>query len=354
MAVIKISTEKAINDIVARGMHIGKITTGMLDDIITEYNLKLADVDKITEALHKAGVPLVDDYIMDDIEEASDDAISDPDSVGVNSIRVYMKEVGEIPAMPIEEEIELTIRSKRGEQRASQRLTEANLRLVVSVSKRYLGYGVPFLDLTQEGNLGLMKAISKFDYAKGFKLSTYATWWIRQAVTKAVAEQATAIRIPIHLIETSNKIKKTREILFRENGKEPTTKQIAEYLGMSPKRVQEIIRQAQTPSSLEETMRDDDESEVKDFLPDDGEAVEDAAARGVLKANLLKKLSCLTEKERNIILMRFGFLDGTPHTLEEVGNANNLTRERIRQIEFEALNKIRDVAQNDEFEDFLH
>ena len=269
-------------------------------------------------------------------------------------VRVYLKEIGRVPLLTSEEEIELAIRISDDDKKAKQRLAEANLRLVVSIAKRYVGRGMQFLDLIQEGNLGLIKAVEKFDYTKGFKFSTYATWWIRQAITRAIADQARTIRIPVHMVETINKVKKTSSQLLHKNGRDPSAEEIAEELGMTPDKVREILRLAQEPVSLETPIGEEEDSHLGDFIPDD-EALSpaDAASISLLKEQLAEVLKTLTPREEKVLSLRFGLEDGHPRTLEEVGKEFNVTRERIRQIEAKALRKLRHPSRSKKLRDFL-
>ena len=269
-------------------------------------------------------------------------------------VKVYLKEIGRVPLLTPEEEIDLAMRISEDDQKAKQRLAEANLRLVVSIAKKYVGRGMQFLDLIQEGNLGLIKAVDKFDYTKGFKFSTYATWWIRQAITRAIADQARTIRIPVHMVETINKVKKANSQLLHENGREPTPDEIAEYLDMSTDKVREILRVAQEPVSLETPIGEEEDSHLGDFIPDDEAlAPADAASISLLKEQLSEVLKTLTPREEKVLRLRFGLDDGNPKTLEEVGKEFNVTRERIRQIEAKALRKLRHPSRSKKLKDFI-
>ena len=264
------------------------------------------------------------------------------------------KEIGRVPLLSSEEEIDLAIRIANGDVQAKQRLSEANLRLVVSIAKRYLGRGMQFLDLIQEGNLGLIKAVDKFDYTKGFKFSTYATWWIRQAITRAIADQARTIRIPVHMVETINKVKKVQSQLLHQNGHEPTPDEIADELDLPVDKVREIMRVAQEPVSLETPIGEEEDSHLGDFIPDDGApAPADAASHTMLREQLSDVLSTLTPREEKVLRLRFGLEDGRSRTLEEVGKEFNVTRERIRQIEAKALRKLRHPSRSRKLKDYL-
>jgi RNA polymerase primary sigma factor len=274
-------------------------------------------------------------------------AIDDP-------VKIYLKEIGRVPLLSAEEEIELAERMAKGDKKAKKRLSEANLRLVVSIAKRYVGRGMLFLDLIQEGNLGLIKAVEKFDYNKGYKFSTYATWWIRQAITRAIADQARTIRIPVHMVETINKLIRVSRQLLQENGREPTDDDLAQSLQMPVERVREIRKIAQEPVSLETPIGEEEDSHLGDFIPDDDiPAPADAAAYSLLKDQLEEVLSTLTDREREVLRLRFGLTDGRQKTLEEVGLRFGVTRERIRQIEAKALRKLRHPSRSKKLKDFL-
>ena len=269
-------------------------------------------------------------------------------------MKVYLKEIGRVPLLTPEEEKDLAVRISAGDESAKKRLSEANLRLVVSIAKRYLGRGMQFLDLIQEGNLGLIKAVEKFDYTKGFKFSTYATWWIRQAITRAIADQARTIRIPVHMVETINKVKKVSSQLLHQNGREPSAEEVAEELEMPVDKVREIMRVAQEPVSLETPIGEEEDSHLGDFIPDDeAPAPADAASHTLLKETLGNVLDSLTTREAKVLCLRFGLEDGRSRTLEEVGKEFNVTRERIRQIEAKALRKLRHPSRSKKLKDFL-
>ena len=278
-----------------------------------------------------------------------------PDSVNIEDpVRMYLKEIGKVPLLTAEEEIELAKRMEEGDEEAKKRLAEANLRLVVSIAKRYVGRGMLFLDLIQEGNLGLIKAVEKFDYRKGFKFSTYATWWIRQAITRAIADQARTIRIPVHMVETINKLVRVSRQLLQELGREPTPEEIAEKMDIPVERVREIIKISQEPVSLETPIGEEEDSHLGDFIQDDNVAVPaEAAAFTLLKEQLDEVLGTLTEREQKVLRLRFGLKDGRARTLEEVGKEFNVTRERIRQIEAKALRKLRHPSRSRKLKDYL-
>ena len=269
-------------------------------------------------------------------------------------VKVYLKEIGRVPLLTPEEEIDLATRMAQGDPYARKRLSEANLRLVVSIAKRYVGRGMQFLDLIQEGNLGLIKAVEKFDHTKGFKFSTYATWWIRQAITRAIADQARTIRIPVHMVETINKVKKVSSQLLHKNGHEPTAEEIADELDMPVDKVREIMRVAQEPVSLETPIGEEEDSHLGDFIPDDdAPAPAEAASHTLLREQLGEVLQTLTPREEKVLRLRFGLEDGRSRTLEEVGKEFNVTRERIRQIEAKALRKLRHPSRSKKLKDFL-
>ena len=288
-------------------------------------------------------------------EEVDDRDLSAPTGVKINDpVRMYLKEIGRVPLLTADEEVSLALKIEQGDQEAKQRLAEANLRLVVSIAKRYVGRGMQFLDLIQEGNMGLMKAVEKFDYRKGFKFSTYATWWIRQAITRAIADQARTIRIPVHMVETINKLIRIQRQLLQELGKEPTPEQIAEKMEMPTEKVREILKIAQEPVSLETPIGEEDDSHLGDFI-EDQEATSPAehAAYELLKEQLEDVLDTLTDREENVLRLRFGIDDGRTRTLEEVGKVFGVTRERIRQIEAKALRKLRHPSRSKQLKDFL-
>ena len=298
-----------------------------------------------------------EDIILDDEDEIDIEKIdlSVPDGIGLDDpVRMYLKEIGKVPLLSADEEIEYAKRMEEGDEEAKKRLAEANLRLVVSIAKRYVGRGMQFLDLIQEGNLGLIKAVEKFDYRKGYKFSTYATWWIRQAITRAIADQARTIRIPVHMVETINKLIRVSRQLLQELGREPTPEEIAEEMHMSVERVREILKISQEPVSLETPIGEEEDSHLGDFIQDDNVPVPaDAAAFTMLKEQLEDVLSTLTDREQKVLRLRFGLDDGRARTLEEVGKEFNVTRERIRQIEAKALRKLRHPSRSRKLKDYL-
>ncbi len=291
----------------------------------------------------------IENYDLDNLEDSIPDSVSTEDPV-----RMYLKEIGKVPLLSSEEEIELAKRIEAGDEEAKKTLAEANLRLVVSIAKRYVGRGMQFLDLIQEGNLGLIKAVEKFDYRKGYKFSTYATWWIRQAITRAIADQARTIRIPVHMVETINRLVRTQRQLLQTLGREPTPEEIAEEMDMSVDRVREIMKISQDPVSLETPIGEEEDSHLGDFIQDDQvEVPVEAATESLLHDQLMEVLDTLTDREQKVLRLRFGLDDGRPRTLEEVGKVFNVTRERIRQIEAKALRKLRHPSRSKKLKDYL-
>ena len=340
-----------------------------IDDEVTEklvipFVLDADGIDDLLERLTDGGISITDKdgnpsskYVVEapKPEELTDEELLGSNSAKVNDpVRMYLKEIGVVPLLSNEEEKELAIAVENGDLEAKQRLAEANLRLVVSIAKRYVGRGMQFLDLIQEGNIGLTKAVDKFDYSKGFKFSTYATWWIRQAITRAIADQARTIRIPVHMVETINKLVREQRNLLQELGQDPTPEQIAERMGMTPDKVREILKIAQEPVSLETPIGEEDDSHLGDFIED--EVIEnpvDYTTRVVLREQLDEVLDTLTDREENVLRLRFGLDDGKMRTLEDVGKVFNVTRERIRQIEAKALRKLRHPSRSKQLKDFI-
>lgn len=340
-----------------------------VDDEVTEklvipFVLDADQIDDLLERLIDGGISITDKegnpsskYVVEapKPEELTDEELLGSNSAKVNDpVRMYLKEIGVVPLLTNEEEKELAIAAAEGDLMAKQRLAEANLRLVVSIAKRYVGRGMQFLDLIQEGNMGLMKAVDKFDYSKGFKFSTYATWWIRQAITRAIADQARTIRIPVHMVETINKLVREQRNLLQELGQDPTPEQIAERMDMTPDKVREILKIAQEPVSLETPIGEEDDSHLGDFIED--EVIEnpvDYTTRIVLREQLNEVLDTLTDREENVLRLRFGLDDGKMRTLEDVGKVFNVTRERIRQIEAKALRKLRHPSRSKQLKDFM-
>lgn len=328
-----------------------------IEEQLSDIELDQEQIDKVYDYLESQGIDVVSNIELE--EENPEDKELDL-SIAENSIniddhvRMYLKEIGKVALLSGDEEIELAKRIENGDEEAKRRLAEANLRLVVSIAKKYVGRGMLFLDLIQEGNLGLLKAVEKFDYRKGYKFSTYATWWIRQAITRAIADQARTIRIPVHMVETINKVKKANSQLLHQNGREATPDEIAEFLEMPVDKVREILRVAQEPVSLETPIGEEEDSHLGDFIPDDDAlAPADAASMSLLKEQLADVLKTLTPREAKVLSLRFGLDDGNPKTLEEVGKVFNVTRERIRQIEAKALRKLRHPSRSKKLKDFL-
>ena len=357
-----------IRALIEQGRRAGKLTNSEIGDAMEEsgHGLDVEQMEKLYEELESHGIEVVDD---DPVADAADSALTEDnvddfedalatEGVAIDDpVKVYLKEIGRVPLLTPDEEVQLALAIQNGGkegERAKQRLSEANLRLVVSIAKRYVGRGMQFLDLIQEGNLGLIKAVEKFDHTKGFKFSTYATWWIRQAITRAIADQARTIRIPVHMVETINKVKKVSSQLLHENGHEPSAEEIAERLDMPVDKVREIMRVAQEPVSLETPIGEEEDSHLGDFIPDDDAPVPaEAASQTLLKEQLADVLKTLTPREEKVLRLRFGLEDGRPRTLEEVGKEFNVTRERIRQIEAKALRKLRHPSRSKKLKDFL-
>lgn len=349
-----------VKELLELGKQKGQLNNQDILDAIGEIDFDPEQLEKLYDNLEQQGIEIVEDMgdiKIDDIDlgDGKDsDFVADGAVTVDDPVKVYLKEIGRVPLLSSEEEIDLAIRIANGDVQAKQRLSEANLRLVVSIAKRYLGRGMQFLDLIQEGNLGLIKAVDKFDYTKGFKFSTYATWWIRQAITRAIADQARTIRIPVHMVETINKVKKVQSQLLHQNGHEPTPNEIADELDLPVDKVREIMRVAQEPVSLETPIGEEEDSHLGDFIPDDGApAPADAASHTMLREQLSDVLSTLTPREEKVLRLRFGLEDGRSRTLEEVGKEFNVTRERIRQIEAKALRKLRHPSRSRKLKDYL-
>lgn len=363
---------EAIKELIVRGQKRGVLTYKEISESMSEVELDPEQIDALYEKLGALGIDLVaaggtdvgrSAHEGEDTErgtrkgdeEADSAEIGIPDGIRLDDpVRMYLKEIGRVPLLTSSEEVELAKRMEAGDEEAKRRLVEANLRLVVSIAKRYVGRGMLFLDLIQEGNLGLMKAVEKFDFRKGFKFSTYATWWIRQAITRAIADQARTIRIPVHMVETINKLVRVTRQLLQELGREPTPEEVAEEMGMPVERVHEIHKIAQEPVSLETPIGEEEDSHLGDFIPDDdAPAPADAAAYALLREQLDDVLSTLTLREQKVLRLRFGLEDGRSRTLEEVGQEFGVTRERIRQIEAKALRKLRHPSRSKWLKDFL-
>jgi len=366
-SLVPVKKDKAtvVADLVELGRSKGKLTAQEIMDALEMFDFDPEQMDKLYEQLEAHNVEVVDDFadvVLEDLdlnletpepEEHEEPAPTEQVAID-DPVKVYLKEIGRVPLLTPEEETALAMRIIEGDDAAKKRLSEANLRLVVSIAKRYVGRGMQFLDLIQEGNLGLIKAVEKFDYTKGFKFSTYATWWIRQAITRAIADQARTIRIPVHMVETINKVKKVSSQLLHKNGHEPTAEEIAEELEMPVDKVREIMRVAQEPVSLETPIGEEEDSHLGDFIPDDdAPAPADAASHTLLKEQLDEVLQSLTDREAKVLRLRFGLEDGRPRTLEEVGKEFDVTRERIRQIEAKALRKLRHPSRSKKLKDFL-
>ena len=368
------NTEDILNELMEKAKKAGKISTKEIA-ALEEKGVDADSIAKFYDALeaNKIDIDISDDdaaTILDDIdmpeieelneiEEVTEEEMSDvkvDDSYSTDDpVRMFLKEIGKVPLLTAEEEVELAIRMSQGDEEAKRRMTEANLRLVVSIAKRHVGRGMLFLDLIQEGNLGLIKAVEKFDYTKGYKFSTYATWWIRQAITRAIADQARTIRIPVHMVETINKVIRVSRQLLQELGHDPSAEEISAEMGMPVEKVREILKIAQEPVSLETPIGEEEDSHLGDFIPDeDASEPSEAASFSLLKEQLMEVLDTLTPREKKVLELRFGIVDGRTRTLEEVGKEFNVTRERIRQIEAKALRKLRHPSRSKKLRDFLN
>ncbi|MBR2848168.1 MAG: RNA polymerase sigma factor RpoD [Clostridia bacterium] len=355
-----------MSDLIEKGKSKGSLTNNDIMEMIDFTDYDIDQIEKLYETLENNGIE-VTSYInpaeFDELEEDLDQLDSPEEMEKVlaqeglaidDPVRMYLKEIGKVPLLDADRELLLAQRMSDGDEVAKQQLVEANLRLVVSIAKRYVGKGMFFLDLIQEGNLGLMKAVEKFDYTKGYKFSTYATWWIRQAVTRAIADQARTIRIPVHMVETIHKVSRVSRQLLQERGKEATAEEIAEVIGMNVEKVREIMKIAQDPVSLETPIGEEEDSHLGDFIPDDDSpAPADAASYALLREQLCEVLHTLTPREEHVLKLRFGLDDGRSRTLEEVGKEFNITRERIRQIEAKALRKLRHPSRSKRLRDYL-
>lgn len=383
MMIDELKVRKAMSDalelLISGGIETGYVTYKDILDNLSKFQLEVEKIEQIYDKIEELNIEITDresvlpndDEILsseelDDVDEDADKVedekdsdekvdLSVPKGIKVDDpVRMYLKEIGNIDLLSQDEEIEIAKRMEEGSQRAKAELAEANLRLVVSIAKRYMGRGMPFLDLIQEGNLGLMKAVEKFEYKKGFKFSTYATWWIRQAITRAIADQARTIRIPVHMVETINKLLRVQRQLLQELGREPTPEEMAVELEMDVERVREIQKISQEPVSLETPIGEEEDSHLGDFIPDDDiPSPQDAATNTMLRDQLFKTLDLLSEREEKVIRLRFGLDDGKIRTLEEVGKVFDVTRERIRQIEAKALRKLRHPKRSERLKDFL-
>ena len=350
---------KKINDLLEKGKSKGVLTYKEIMDALEEQEMDQEQVEGVYDRIEALNIDVVEDIELPaDINEeivAIETELAVSEGLNIDDpVRMYLKEIGKVPLLTAAEEVEIAQRMAEGDQDAKQQLAEANLRLVVSIAKRYVGRGMLFLDLIQEGNLGLIKAVEKFDYRKGYKFSTYATWWIRQAITRAIADQARTIRIPVHMVETINKLIRVNRQLLQEYGRDPRPDEIAKEMGITEDKVREIIKIAQEPVSLETPIGEEEDSHLGDFIQDDNVPVPaDAAAFTLLKEQLVEVLGTLTEREQKVLRLRFGLDDGRACTLEEVGKEFNVTRERIRQIEAKALRKLRHPSRSRKLKDYL-
>ncbi|MDQ0416272.1 RNA polymerase primary sigma factor [Thermoactinomyces sp. DSM 45891] len=362
---LEFTLEQLKSQLTELGKKQGFLSYKTIMEKLSSYEQDSQQVDEFFETLNEQGIDVINEGQDDEdpfkfnasnnTEDPYVDDLSVPPGVKINDpVRMYLKEIGRVPLLSAEEEVKLATRIEEGDEEAKRRLAEANLRLVVSIAKRYVGRGMLFLDLIQEGNMGLIKAVEKFDYRKGFKFSTYATWWIRQAITRAIADQARTIRIPVHMVETINKLIRVNRQLLQELGREPSPEEIANEMGLTPEKVREIQKIAQEPVSLETPIGEEDDSHLGDFIPDDdAQAPAEAAAYELLKEQLKDVLDTLSEREENVLRLRFGLDDGRTRTLEEVGKVFGVTRERIRQIEAKALRKLRHPSRSKRLKDFL-
>lgn len=355
---IELSLEEAKHKLIEEGKKTGELSEKDIIECLSNYEQEAENIDEFFEFLNEQGIEVTNEG--DDESNTGEDFTADgevivPEGIKINDpVRMYLKEIGRVPLLTSEQEVELAKRILDGDEDARKELAEANLRLVVSIAKRYVGRGMLFLDLIQEGNMGLIKAVEKFDYTKGFKFSTYATWWIRQAITRAIADQARTIRIPVHMVETINKLIRVSRQLLQDLGREPTPEEIAEIMDITPEKVREIMKIAQEPVSLSTPIGEEDDSHLGDFIEDQyAIAPADAAAYELLKEQLKEVLDTLTDREENVLKLRFGLDDGRTRTLEEVGKEFGVTRERIRQIEAKALRKLRHPSRSKRLKDFL-
>ena len=367
------TTEEVLNELIEKGKKSGKLTSKELSDALDEVTLESDELDKLYEKLDNLGIEIaveelvapLDDMLpaieeLESIQEVTEEELNETETLvdtfsTDDPVRMYLKEIGKVNLLTADEEKELAIRMAAGDEEAKRRMAEANLRLVVSIAKRYVGRGMLFLDLIQEGNLGLIKAVEKFDYTKGYKFSTYATWWIRQAITRAIADQARTIRIPVHMVETINKVIRVSRQLLQELGHDPSAEEIADEMGMPVEKVRDILKIAQEPVSLETPIGEEEDSHLGDFIEDEGASEpSEAASFSLLREQLVEVLNTLTPREKKVLELRFGLEDGRTRTLEEVGKEFNVTRERIRQIEAKALRKLRHPSRSKKLKDFLN
>ncbi|MGN1250088.1 MAG: RNA polymerase sigma factor RpoD [Candidatus Spyradocola sp.] len=356
-----------VNALIEKGKKNGLLTQKEINEVLADMQISPEAYEKVLDRFEEMGIEIITEENAEPPEEellleseaeeftAEAEDLSVPEGIATDDpVRMYLKEIGKVPLLTAEEELEIAKRMADGDEEARRKLSESNLRLVVSIAKRYVGRGMQFLDLIQEGNLGLIKAVEKFDYSKGYKFSTYATWWIRQAITRAIADQARTIRIPVHMVETINKLIRVSRQLLQEYGREPTPEEIAKEMGVSEEKVREITKIAQEPVSLETPIGEEEDSHLGDFIPDDDiPAPAEAAAFTMLKEQLTDVLDTLTPREEKVLRLRFGLDDGRARTLEEVGKEFNVTRERIRQIEAKALRKLRHPSRSKKLKDFL-
>jgi len=375
------SPEQRIKELFEKGKKNGSLTIKEVMDLMDELHFDGEQADKVFESIDNQGIEMVEEEFstaaaevtgpdelpeeadfadLDDIDEISEEELNATDALAESysiddPVRMYLKEIGKVSLLTPEEEVELARRMAEGDKEAGQRMAQANLRLVVSIAKRYVGRGMLFLDLIQEGNLGLIKAVEKFDHTKGYKFSTYATWWIRQAITRSIADQARTIRIPVHMVETINKVIRVSRQLLQELGHDPTPEEVAEEMGMPADKVRDILKIAQEPVSLETPIGEEEDSHLGDFIPDEyASEPAEAASFTFLREQLMSVLDTLTEREKRVLMLRFGIADGRTRTLEEVGKEFNVTRERIRQIEAKALRKLRHPSRSKKLKDFLN
>ena len=366
------TTEEKLNELVEKGKKAGKLSSKDLM-VLEDMNLSSEETEKFYDRLESLNIDVLSDDALppvdedalpeleelQEIEEVTEEEMNETEAMADtfstdDPVRMYLKEIGKVPLLTAEEEVELAIRMSQGDEEAKRRMTEANLRLVVSIAKRHVGRGMLFLDLIQEGNLGLMKAAEKFEPERGFKFSTYATWWIRQSITRAIADQGRTIRIPVHLVESINRVKKTAGDLLHKNGREPTVEEIAAALDMEPDKVRELLQLSQEPISLETPVGEEEDAHLEDFIQDEDAGVPvDEAGRQLLRRELFSVLKSLTPREERVIALRFGLEDGRAHTLEELGKEFNVTRERVRQIEAKALRKLRHPSRAKRLRDYL-
>ena len=363
MTSISDANQLKMEELIQQGKSKGVLTYSEIMNSLTEQEMEPENLDKILDNMEQLGIEVINENEQvtaeadapSEVELVEKEDLSVPDGISIDDpVRMYLKEIGKVPLLTAQEEIELAKRMEQGDEEAKKKLAESNLRLVVSIAKRYVGRGMLFLDLIQEGNLGLIKAVEKFDYRKGYKFSTYATWWIRQAITRAIADQARTIRIPVHMVETINKLIRVSRQLLQEYGREPLPDEIAKEMNISEAKVREIIKIAQEPVSLETPIGEEEDSHLGDFIPDeDAPAPAEAASFSLMREQLMDVLDTLTPREEKVLRLRFGLEDGRQRTLEEVGKEFEVTRERIRQIEAKALRKLRHPSRSKKLRDYL-